>query len=106
MSTAMFCLLAKEAANSLNANNKPSGEDAHVNLEARLPQLLPRAIAWAEAIAADVAARGVVLHPSALADAKTVGVQRPEKIRLLMVDQLPSVRSMVFLLMNASSPIK
>jgi hypothetical protein len=61
-----------------------------LDLEARLPQLLPRAIAWAEAIAADVADRGIVLHPSALADAQTVGVQRPEKIRLLMVDQLPS----------------
>ena len=61
----------------------------HVDLQARLPQLLPRAIAWAETVAADVAARGVGLSASALADARAVGVQRPENVRVLMVVQLP-----------------
>jgi hypothetical protein len=60
-----------------------------MDLEAQLPQLLPRVIAWAEAVAADVAARGVGLNASALADAKAVGVQQPENIRVLVVNHLP-----------------
>ena len=54
-----------------------------------LPRLIPRAIAWGEAVAAHVASIGEALDASALSDAKTVGVQMPEKIRVLMVDSLP-----------------
>lgn len=60
-----------------------------MDLQTLLPRLLPRAVAWAEAVAADVALRGEALNASDLADATTVGVQRPENIRVLMVDRLP-----------------
>jgi hypothetical protein len=60
-----------------------------MDLQALFPQLMPFAITWAEGIAADVAASGSPLTSSALSDARAVGVQSPEKIRVLMVDQLP-----------------
>ena len=60
-----------------------------MDLQALLPRLMPRAITWAEAVAADVAARGSVLDASNLSDARPMGVQRPESIRVLMVDHLP-----------------
>jgi hypothetical protein len=60
-----------------------------MDLRTLLPQLLPRAIAWAETVAADAAARGTALSPSGLVDARAVGVRRPECIRVSMVDSLP-----------------
>lgn len=60
-----------------------------LDLQALLPRLLPRAIAWAEAVAADAAATGTALNEPDLAIASAVGVQRPENIRVLMVDRLP-----------------
>ena len=54
-----------------------------------LPRLLPRAVAWAEEVAGHVASAGEPLDASGLSDAKTVGVQRPERVRVLMVDHLP-----------------
>lgn len=60
-----------------------------MDLQALLPHLIPRAIAWAEEVAADSASRGSVLDPSSLLDARTLGVQRPESIRVLMVEHFP-----------------
>ena len=60
-----------------------------MDLPALLPLLIPRAITWAEAVAADATARGAALDLSSLSDARTMGVQRPESIRVLMVDHLP-----------------
>ena len=50
---------------------------------------MPRAVAWAEAVAAHVASAGDPLNASAISDAMAVGVQRPEEIRVQMVDHLP-----------------
>jgi len=60
-----------------------------MDLQTLLPRLIPRAITWAEVIAADVASRGAALDVSGLSDARTVGVQRANSIRVLMVDRLP-----------------
>lgn len=54
-----------------------------------LPQLLPSAIAWAQAQANDAATVGLPLNESQLAVARKVGVQYPEQIRVKLVDQLP-----------------
>ena len=54
-----------------------------------LPQLLPRAIEWAEVRSAEVLGKGVVLPPDRLALARAVGVVQPEKIRVSLVDRLP-----------------
>jgi hypothetical protein len=60
-----------------------------VDLVAVLPRLLPRAVAWAEARSAEVEATGTSLNDSGLSIARTVGVVRPERIRVGMVDRLP-----------------
>lgn len=60
-----------------------------MDLPALLPVLMPRAIAWAEIVASDVATRGITLNRSAFDDAKAVGVRLPENIRVLTVDELP-----------------
>jgi hypothetical protein len=49
---------------------------------------MPRAIAWAEAVANNVATSGEALSESNLAVARAVGVRGPEHIRVLMVDRL------------------
>ena len=59
------------------------------DLAAALPQLLPRAIAWAEAKSAEVCSGGIALGPVSLVLARAVGVARPEQIRVSLVDQLP-----------------
>ena len=60
-----------------------------MDLQALLPRLIPRAIMWAEEVAADVASSGSALDASSLSDARAMGVQFPESIRVLMVDHLP-----------------
>ena len=60
-----------------------------IDLAAALPQLLPSAIAWAEAKSAEVYSGGVALTPVGLTLAGAVGVAHPEQIRVSFVDQLP-----------------
>lgn len=64
-------------------------------LRLALPLLLPRAVRWCQSLAADVAARGAPLLPTALEDARTVGVVEPEWIRVLVVDTMPSPRDVL-----------
>jgi hypothetical protein len=60
-----------------------------IDLRATLPVLLPGAIAWAEARAQEAAAIGVALNEAGAELARRVGVQRPELIRVAVVDSLP-----------------
>lgn len=60
-----------------------------MNLQASLPLLLPKAIAWAEVEASRVAASGRVLSVDELGVGRKVGVVQPELIRIAIVDQLP-----------------
>src|ERR1700693_2348846 len=60
-----------------------------LDLLALFPTLLPRAVAWAETKAAEIAATGVPLNPTELALARGVGVAQPELIRIAVVDELP-----------------
>jgi hypothetical protein len=64
-------------------------------IAAALPLLLPRAIRWCEGLAADVAARGAPLLPAAVEDARSVGVEKPEAIRVLIVDEMPAPRDLL-----------
>lgn len=59
------------------------------DLAAELPHLLPKAIAWAEACSADIAASGVPLTRLELRLAHLVGVQEPERVRILEVREIP-----------------
>ena len=54
-----------------------------------LPLLLPGAIAWAEGRALEASQQGTALNEEGIAIAKRVGVQRPELVRIAVVDSLP-----------------
>ena len=60
-----------------------------MDLRQALPHLLPLAIAWAEAEAKQVARTGAALTPAEEQIARAVGVQKPELVRIAIVDQLP-----------------
>jgi hypothetical protein len=60
-----------------------------IDLAASLPMLLPRAVSWAEAQSSIVLANGDMLKPPQLDLARGVGVVKPEKIRIGVVDHLP-----------------
>jgi hypothetical protein len=51
-------------------------------------ELLPLAVAWAEAQEVRILADGVALSAAQLSDARTIGVKRPERVRLLAVDAI------------------
>ncbi len=59
------------------------------DLAAALPLLLPRAIAWVEAQEAQVLRAGAGLSTEGADLARSVGVRRPERIRVSLVDQIP-----------------
>jgi hypothetical protein len=56
-----------------------------LDLQALLPQLVRRAIAWAETISAEAATTGDTLLNAGLVIARLVGVQFPEQIRIVVV---------------------
>lgn len=60
-----------------------------MDLQSALPSLLPGAIAWAEARARKAAEVGEALMPPEVAIARTVGVVKPELVRVEFVDRLP-----------------
>jgi hypothetical protein len=60
-----------------------------MDLKHALPQLLPMAIAWAEAEAQKAAQTGAALTSSEESLARAVGVQHPELVRVALVAQLP-----------------
>lgn len=59
------------------------------DLAAALPLLIPKAIDWAQARAAEIIATGVPLSEDVQALARRVGVTDPASIRLTFVDRLP-----------------
>jgi hypothetical protein len=59
------------------------------DLRILLPQLLPRAISWAETVAAEVATNGTPLSDDGLSVASSVEVSHPSRVLILMVDRFP-----------------
>ncbi len=59
------------------------------DLAAALPRLLPKAIAWDEARSAEILASGTPLTDLELRLAHFVGVQQPERVRILEVREIP-----------------
>ena len=55
----------------------------------QLEEILPLAAQWARAQQQRVLCQGVPLSETELADAKAIGVRRPERVRLLRVDTIP-----------------
>lgn len=56
---------------------------------AELQKILPKAIAWAEDRSDFIMTHGVPLSAQDIADARTVGVSSPEKIRIVVVTSMP-----------------
>lgn len=59
------------------------------DLQAALPVLVPKAIAWAEAQYSSIAQAGQPLNEAQLAIASSVGVLHPELIRIVEVSHVP-----------------
>jgi hypothetical protein len=59
------------------------------DFKAALQKVTPKAIAWAEAQSELIIAHGVPLSVQGIADARTVGVSSPERIRIAFVSSLP-----------------
>lgn len=59
------------------------------DLRSALPLLIPKAIAWAEAQSSSIGQIGQPLNDALLSIARSVGVMRPELIRVAEVPRLP-----------------
>src|SRR5882724_11673698 len=60
------------------------------DLHSALPFLIPKAIAWAENRAAEIASLGSPLDEAGISIAQQVGVAQPKLILILVVGQLPT----------------
>jgi hypothetical protein len=58
-------------------------------LRAALPLLAPLAVDWAKRLEADAAIAGQPLDEAGQQIARQVGVQRPERIRIVVSDEMP-----------------
>jgi len=58
-------------------------------LQQLLPEILPKAVAWAEEHSAEISALGSALGEAGLSIARRVGVRQPELIRVSMIRQMP-----------------
>lgn len=56
---------------------------------AQLESLLPLAVDWVAEVEAQILRDGVPLNEQEMADARAIGVQRPERVRLLRVEEIP-----------------
>ncbi|AVP99218.1 hypothetical protein C7S18_19530 [Ahniella affigens] len=64
--------------------------DPNIDLSVLLPTLLPKAIAWAESLAVDIARHGAPLDAAEIAIAQRMGVRHAELIRVVDVDRMPA----------------
>jgi hypothetical protein len=60
-----------------------------IDLSAALPELLPRAAAWAERTAAAALREGRALDPLQVQAARAAGVRCPHRVRLVVVPAIP-----------------
>jgi hypothetical protein len=67
----------------------PLPPPSNAALEAQLPLLAPRAVTWAQGMAEKAAHAGVPLSPALEALARRAGVREPERIRIVVLDEIP-----------------
>ncbi len=70
-------------------NHEANGGIVNIITPQQLEMLLPLACAWAVGQERTIVQCGVALSESQLADAKRVGIAKPERVRLLRVAQIP-----------------
>ncbi len=71
-----------------DSSSKPLA-DMNIDLTSILPQLLPKAIEWAETMSSEILSTGTPLSEPEIRLARAVGVTNPERIRVSMVPALP-----------------
>ena len=59
------------------------------DFNAERQKIMPKAIAWAAAQSKFIMTHGIPLSATEMADARTVGVREPEKIRIGLVTHMP-----------------
>jgi hypothetical protein len=59
------------------------------DLSTQLPRIAPRVIQWAELQAGQALKAGVPLTPAQMNLARRVGVKAPERVRIVLVDEIP-----------------
>ena len=59
-------------------------------LLSQFDKLLPLAVNWAAAVETRILREGVPLSEQGLADARSLGVRKPERVRLLALDSVPT----------------
>jgi len=67
----------------------PLPHSSNAALAAQLPMLAPRAVAWAEHLAQGAAREGTPLTPALAALARRAGVREPERVRIVVLDEIP-----------------
>jgi hypothetical protein len=60
-----------------------------IGLPEELPRLLPLAFDWAESCSTEILESGVPLSPHEVDLARSVGVRRPERVRIKIVPSIP-----------------
>lgn len=61
-----------------------------IDLASELPTLLPKAVAWAERVAAQTLQTGTALDSAQAVLARDAGVRAPHRVRLCVVDAMPA----------------
>jgi hypothetical protein len=67
----------------------PLPRPSNAALEAELPLLASRAVTWAQGMAQNAAHAGAPLSPALRALARRAGVRAPERIRIVVLDEIP-----------------
>lgn len=60
------------------------------DMQARIEAVLPEALVWQESVDQDALSKGRPLTSEEMTDARAMGVQHPERIRIYSVDNIPT----------------
>src|SRR5690348_327500 len=78
-----------DATSAIPPTSDVPAAQAQAHLASQLPRLAPKAVAWAQALAAKAAAHGAPLSAPLLEIARRAGVRAPGKIRIVVTDEIP-----------------
>jgi len=82
-------LAMNDATSATPPTSDVPAAQAQARLASQLPMLAPRAVAWAQALAAKADANGTALPAPLLEIARRAGVRAPGKIRIVVTDEIP-----------------
>jgi hypothetical protein len=89
MAASSFIMALFPVTSNSHQGTEPRPAPGPKTLAAQLPVIAPRAIEWAQRMAADAARSGTPLSAALQDLARKSGVRQPESIRLVVVDEIP-----------------